>query len=285
MAILTFELNYEKIDLNKLQEAFLKYKDSVNINSIKLNELIEENQLDIYNNIKSWRSNVLEGNTTKLKNLKKIIDDNMSDTKGSKIKLISSQNDEEKEIVNLCNAYNTKVEFTIPEIQRVNYILGDSIEYNNFNDVRGSFKREENIIHHNDDETRTTYYVNFSSVADVKNELNSLVSFVNNNIDNCNSFSELFVLSLIFNLEFNRIHPFTDGNGRTSRLFMEKIMEDKGFVPLIFSREESKSIYKKSLLYSDILEDKYNYEEMINKMMFIYEDEIENLKDQLAKYN
>ncbi len=284
MALLNWELNYENIDLDKLQAAFNKYKSTVDIEPIYLNDILSNTTLEIFNNIKSWRSNVIEGNTTKLKNLKKIVENNMQDKSGKDVSLDLQKLDEEYEIINLCKAYNSKNKFKVSDIQKINFILGENIQHNNFNEVRGKLKSEENIITYNDPDSMTLYYVNFSKVKDTKDELNKLILFLQRNVNECSSFSEMFVLSLIFNLEFNRIHPFPDGNGRTGRLFMEKIMEDKGFAPLIFSRNESKLIYKKTLFKSDLLEDKYNYEKMIDKMKSIYIDEISELKIQLSNY-
>jgi Fic family protein len=54
-----------------------------------------------------------------------------------------------------------------------------------------------------------------------------------------------------FHCEFETIHPFYDGNGRTGRMIMLKqcLMHN---VPLFFINDESKAIYYNALRYYNI---------------------------------
>ena len=90
---------------------------------------------------------------------------------------------------------------------------------------------------------------------------------------------DIFEKESLFNKEFIRIHPFEDGNGRTSRLILAYNLLKEGYAPVIinenikeeynknrnntkwltnFFKEESK---KESLLIDRIIKD---YEEQIN---------------------
>ncbi len=284
MAYYKFELSYQNIDASKLQKSYDEIKDSVKIEPIMLSEALDICDTDVYQSVKSWRSNALEGNTTKLKNLSKIIN-NKKDSNGKLITLVSNTQDEELEIINLKKAYSIKTKFNLGSIENINYILGEGIDMNDFNNLRGKLKRTENIIQYKVDEEWSIYDVNFCPVNIVKSELNKLLKFLNENINDINSFSNAFALAIIFNLEFNRIHPFSDGNGRTGRLIMEKIFEDNNFLPIIFATEESKSLYKKTLFNSDKRNDKYNYEDAINIFARIYSEESKEFIKILSVHN
>ncbi len=277
-------VKYEKIDLKKMNESYLFLIKNMNFKSKEtyfLNKYIDEKNIDKFLMIKSWRSNALEGNTTKKKNLSSLIKNSNRNLSEIKENLIAPSLDEELEILNLNKIYREKFKYKVSSAQRVNYILGENILHNDFNKFRGKLKLEENHIVYKKDEKFTIYEINFALPNIVKEELNKLFEFLNLHIENNLSLNEVIILATIFNIEFNRIHPFVDGNGRTSRYFFEKIFEDNNFLPLIFSTSSSKNKYKEFLLNCDVnfylTEKKYDYKDLILNMMEIYEQEIEEL--------
>lgn len=60
--------------------------------------------------------------------------------------------------------------------------------------------------------------------------MNKLYSFINNDIINENSFYNAILKSIIFSAYFVYVHPFSDGNGRLSRLLTNKILVDNGLL-------------------------------------------------------
>ncbi|MCD4745080.1 MAG: Fic family protein [Bacteroidales bacterium] len=64
------------------------------------------------------------------------------------------------------------------------------------------------------------YFPNYKKISDL---LNNLCHEINNRIDNVSEPNEVLKLSADIHYNLVNIHPFGDGNGRTSRLFMNYI--------------------------------------------------------------
>lgn len=273
-------IKYKEIDIKELNNSYLWLTKNLtsNIKEYKFDEYINKNNYDNFLMIKSWRSNIIEGNTTKKKILSTLLKNNNRNFNEIKSKPIGPTIDEELEITNLNKIYKEKFSYKISESQRINYILGENISHNNFNEFRGKLKIEENYILHKNDSDFTIYEINFSLPKIVKVELKKLFYFVDTHMKNNLSFKESIILATIFNIEFNRIHPFIDGNGRTSRYFFEKIFEDSNFLPLVFSTKKSKKKYKESLLNCDVnfylTNKRYDYKNLVTNMLEMYENEI-----------
>ncbi len=67
----------------------------------------------------------------------------------------------------------------------------------------------------------------------IKRQLTNLISFYNNSITNKEiTVSQRLLLSTIFFSEFLLIHPFSDGNGRTSRILFNYLLKDIIITPV-----------------------------------------------------
>lgn len=71
-----------------------------------------------------------------------------------------------------------------------------------------------------------------------------VLDLLNASIDKFNSSKRGLIDIFIFKLEFVSIHPFTDGNGRTSRIIMNGLLENLGYPRLIISDKNKKFYYK-----------------------------------------
>ena len=55
----------------------------------------------------------------------------------------------------------------------------------------------------------------------------------------------IFILQLAFDfhLRYEQIHPFENGNGRTGRLLMNKILIQNGMLPMIVDRKNKEAYF------------------------------------------
>jgi Fic family protein len=81
-------------------------------------------------------------------------------------------------------------------------------------------------------------------------EVNRLMTNLIKNLKNNTDKYHPFELACFFHIEFVRIHPFEDGNGRTGRSIMNYILRSKGY-PMLFIPIEKRLQYYEAI-------DKYN---------------------------
>lgn len=93
----------------------------------------------------------------------------------------------------------------------------------------GEFKNRANIV----SDIKTT------KPAEVRQQLESL-------IDKYNSSNKTLMDIAHFHAEYEKIHPFQDGNGRTGRMIMVKQCFEAGLVPVII-RDDNKLLYSRAL--------------------------------------
>ena len=74
---------------------------------------------------------------------------------------------------------------------------------------------------------------------EVKKMMNELIDFIRNNKK-----MNPVELSARAHYQFEKIHPFGDGNGRIGRLLMNHILWHKGYPMLIIEYKKRKSYYK-----------------------------------------
>ena len=101
--------------------------------------------------------------------------------------------------------------------------------------------------------------------TDVKKHLLNLFKWYSANKNKLHPFE----LATILHHKLAWIHPFEDGNGRTSRTVMNFILMKKGF-PMFFIPFEKREEYYKSLDVAD----KGNYKEYISKILQLIIDQI-----------
>lgn len=136
------------------------------------------------------------------------------------------------EAVNHAEAFNLMIEkindheaISHKTILDLHYVLMDKLNSN-----RGQFKKNENMIIGADFETASPI-----SVPELIDDWCWSLDYGLKHVDN---FKDACKLIAGKHIEFERIHPFDDGNGRIGRLLINYSLLEKGFPACIIPKEE-----------------------------------------------
>jgi Fic family protein len=107
----------------------------------------------------------------------------------------------------------------------------------------GEYKKEPNYLY-----SVTGERIDFASPSDVPRLMNELVNWLNNHIDPPKRKKRKYdlhplVIAAGFHVQFIKIHPFGDGNGRMARILMNLILMLCGYVPAIVRLEQRENYY------------------------------------------
>lgn len=115
-------------------------------------------------------------------------------------------------------------------IKELNNKLMDHLNYN-----KGNFKTDGNAIKGADFET--------ASPQETPSLMYQWVENINFRIANSNTEEEKIKAILEEHIKFERIHPFSDGNGRTGRMLMLYSMLEHNLAPFIIPVEKKEDYY------------------------------------------
>lgn len=108
---------------------------------------------------------------------------------------------------------------------------------------KGQFKKSENIILGAEFQT--------SSPAETPMLIYQLLDNLNYRLEHAKVKEDKLKAILDTHIQFERIHPFSDGNGRTGRMIMNYSLLQEGFPPLIIEKE-TKAQYVELLANQDV---------------------------------
>ena len=182
------------------------------------------------NNLKTnfiYNSNAIEGSTLTLKETDIILQYGVT-LKGKSLKEHEEVKGQEYALNFLKEVIKTNESLSLRLIREFHaLVLNDDIEN------RGKFKKSNNEILGARFET-TPYYL-------VEEKLTELIEKFNSSENN-----DLIMKAACFHADFEKIHPFIDGNGRTGRLLLNLELMKNGY-PITVIRNEDREEYYTAL--------------------------------------
>jgi Fic family protein len=115
-------------------------------------------------------------------------------------------------------------EFTISLIHDVHSLLMDRLHHE-----RGRFKSQDNAI------VGATFQT--ASPRETPSLMHQWIQNLNYKIQNAESKEDIVASICASHIEFERIHPYADGNGRTGRLLMMHLLLQNQVLPLVILKE------------------------------------------------
>ena len=183
-----------------------------------------------------YHSNAIEGNTLTLNETATIILDDTIPNAMSKREFLEVLNHSDALKFLLAELQNNTVDIYM--IKEINKILLNRLNHN-----AGNFKTDYNYIRGANFET--------ASPSETSYKMNEWLENMNFQLKNSNSDIEKIKIILKYHIKFERIHPFSDGNGRTGRLIMLALMLKNNLTPFVIT-VENKAKYMDILRNQDI---------------------------------
>jgi Fic family protein len=219
--ISTNELEFRKGFLKLIKEDISHAEnlpERVEANAIKINNLIEGKRFQKILDTEFakefiFNSNNIEGSKIPPERVREIIDS--GDTK-------YFDRNEVKEVQNSVLAFNyiqKEFKFNLQSIKRLYNLLTKDLFREGNKPYPKGFKKEKNIVGNSE----TT------APENVAEELQNLINWYKRS----KGYLHPLILAFEFHRRYEFIHPFLDGNGRTGRLIMNKILMSAGYPPII----------------------------------------------------
>lgn len=125
----------------------------------------------------------------------------------------------------LFHEINNEQPLTIETVKSMHRALTDRLQYD-----KGKFKEHDNAI------IGATFQT--ASAKDTPLLMSQWVENLNYQLNHVKSEEEKIKIIVDFHIQFERIHPFSDGNGRTGRMMMNYSLLQNGLPPLIIQKEQ-----------------------------------------------
>src|SRR3989344_8538664 len=225
------EFEFRKTFLNQVRND-ISYSqnlpDNIEINTIKINNFTEGKQCQKFldNEFAKefiFNSNNIEGSKIPPEKVREIIDKGDAKYKNR---------NEVKEVQNSILAFEylkKSFKFNIASVKRLYHILTKNLVRDGNIPYPKGFKKESNVVGN----SKTT------SPEEVERELMNLIKWYKNNKYKIHP----LILAFEFHRRYEFIHPFLDGNGRTGRMIMNKILVSNGYSPIIIYKDNKMSYF------------------------------------------
>jgi len=161
-----------------------------------------------------YHSLSLEGNPITLPQTRKILRDKIipSDLRTSDVDEIKNY---QQAIFQIIQDSQSKKQLTIPTILKYHEIAMSHVP-----EISGKIREEEVYI-------RGNPHFMITKAKNIEDELDMLLKKYNQFINKKSSLREILAFAVYFHNEFQHIHPFTDGNSRTTRLLTFHLLQSK----------------------------------------------------------
>lgn len=167
----------------------------------------------------AFNTTSIEGNTIKLQEAKIFLEEGLTPKNKTLREIYDLQNTEEV----LLEMLQEKEDLSHENIQRIHQGLMKNI------DERKGYRTEDvRVLKANFDASPAPY---------VKTDMDLLLKWYKEN----RNIVHPLVLAGIFHHKFEKIHPFMDGNGRTGRMLLNKILVLQQYPPIIIRKKERKN--------------------------------------------
>ena len=181
----------------------------------------------------------IEGNTISLPaTVSIILNGTLPISSGATVREFYEIENHKQAFSNMLDHLESNDTLSVSIIKEVHADLTDRLQYD-----KGQFKKNENLIVGAEFQT--------ASPSETPFLVQQLVDNQEYRLENAATDEEKLESILDTHIQFERIHPFSDGNGRTGRVIMNYSLLQEGFPPLIIEKE-TKATYIELLAKQDL---------------------------------
>ena len=181
----------------------------------------------------------IEGNTISLPaTVSIILNGTLPISSGATVREFYEIENHKQAFSNMLDHLESNDTLSVSIIKEVHADLTDRLQYD-----KGQFKKNENLIIGAEFQT--------ASPSETPFLVQQLLDNLEYRLENAATDEEKLERILDAHIQFERIHPFSDGNGRTGRVIMNYSLLQEGFPPLIIEKE-TKATYIELLAKQDL---------------------------------
>jgi len=181
----------------------------------------------------------IEGNTISLPaTVSIILNGTLPVSGGATVREFYEIENHKQAFYNLLDHLENNDKLSVAIIREIHADLTDRLQYD-----KGQFKKNENMIIGAEFQTASPRETPFL--------IQQLVDKLEYRLENADTNEEKLEAVLDTHIQFERIHPFSDGNGLTGRMLMNYLLLQEGFPPLIIEKE-TEAIYIELLAKQDL---------------------------------
>lgn len=194
-----------------------------------MNRLIEKMTLDYLDDVLvrlAHHSSAIEGNTITLpETVTIILNDTLPNNANITRREFYEVDNHQQAFEYIIHAIRNNEKLSVPIVKDIHEKLTDRLQYD-----KGRFKSEENHIQGAEFST--------ASPEQVPQLMDQLIGNLDYRLEMADSEDDLLKAILETHIQFEKIHPFSDGNGRTGRMMMNYSLLAHNLPPLIIKKVE-----------------------------------------------